>query len=149
MPNMDEIINSLRQELAGRIPPPPLPEKTRRAMERIIAKYRSRIEQEGEDDKRYFIENPSRNHRVRFAFANEDKQLREMSELNPCWNSLPSDMKIVVLVKQVIPGVRMKKPAIMPEEIQVTAEELILTGEETAKGIYDAWYPGFGRPQSP
>ena len=141
MSDMDDIVKALALELPLGSSAPPLPRKTRKALARVIAKYKAQIDLEGEDDKRYFIENPSRNHRVRYAFPNEEQQLREISELNPYCTKLPKNARVVVLVKQVMPGVRMKKPALITSRVFPTADDLIMASEEEAKGLYGRWRP--------
>ena len=143
MSDINEIIKALESELPGRGLHSQLPRKTRRAMERVLTKYMDKVQVEGEDDKRYFIENPSRNHRVRLAFHYEEQQLREIADLNPCWMSPPPNRKIVIAVKQLMPGVRMKKPGIFLNRVQVCSEHLLLFGEEDAQEFYDRWKPDF------
>ena len=141
MPGIENVAKVIQQELPDGQQQVRLSRRTRRAMERVVTKYKAKVEAEWEDDKRYFIENPSRNHRVRLAFSNEEKQLREMSGVHPI-TELPPQGKVLVLVKQLMPGVRMKKPAVILEGIEITDDEIILTSEEDAKELYETWRPG-------
>ena len=113
-------------------------------MERIVRKYKLEVAREGEDDERYFVENPSRNHRVRPAFPKEEQQLREISKVHPYWTELPPDRQVMILVKQVMPDIRFKKPALIPAGWFPTAGDLVLAGEEVARNLYDTWGPDLG-----
>ena len=87
------------------------------------------------------MENPSRNHRVRYAFPNEEKNLRELYRAANGSRELRTDLPLVILVKQFEPGIRVRKPTTLPEGIPIGRGQMPLITEEQAQKIFDNWAP--------
>ena len=67
------------------------------------------VEEELADDRRFFLEYPSRNHLVRAAFPAEERFFREQADILEGPGSIPAG-EMVILVKQLVPGLRLREP---------------------------------------
>ena len=67
------------------------------------------MEEELTEDRRFFIENPSRIHLVRSAFPAEERFLREQAGVLEGPGTIPNG-EMIVLVKQIVPGLRLRQP---------------------------------------
>ena len=134
--NADEAIELIKKELESRRRRPvKTSRKERRESERIFNKYMPQVEKETEDDKMYFIENPSRNHRIRPTFPVEDTCFREMGMVTG--KAVPKDATLIVFVKQMAPGARMRKAAHVNDCTEENLETFRSMNEAESRRMYD------------
>ena len=92
------------------IPPHPAPfagELERQARE-IYQHLGAAMHEELAEDRRFFLEHPSRNYRVRAAFPAEEQLFREQVEVLQGPGTVPGG-EMIVLIKQLAPGLRVRE----------------------------------------
>ena len=142
------MLQELKANTESTLPPTPISRQARRATERSFAKHREMEDRELDDDRLYFLENPSRNHRIRYAFPNEEKNFRELYRAANGSRELSTDLPLVILVKQFEPGIRVRKPTALQKGIPIGRDQMPLITEEQAQKIFDNWAPDLSLPKA-
>ena len=116
-----------------------LSRQTRREMEKIHRRYSDQEGLEINEDRLYFMENPGRSHRVRQAFPSEEKKFREIAQVSLGASPSREESTILVVVKQLEPGIRIRKAAILTVGREHKLEDPHGIGENESREIYEAW----------
>ena len=137
---MEKLKESIKESIRPNVPQKPMSRQVRRAMETAMAKH-------GEPGARrrpapLHGESPcyprsSRNHPVRHAFPNEERNLRELYQTDPTARDFHPDRPLVILVKQFKPSVRVRKPTSLPDGLEIDPEEMSLLTEEPSRRIFE------------
>ena len=109
---------------------PGLKEAVQRRLESID------IEDACDDDRAYFKRNRRRNHRVRYAYPSEVKQFQVMKAADG--ELLPDGKPLLIAVKQIEPGRRIRLPFINVLDGQPSKADLRRLNERKAAAIYES-----------
>ena len=85
---------------------------------------------------RFFLEYPSRSHRVRAAFPAEERFFREQAEMLEGPGTIPGG-EMVILVKEIAPGLRLREALGMADGWKtISPDVFVILDEEHSRYIW-------------
>ena len=136
--SQDDPVQRLVQALQNTYRIHPIPQESHRKLLELMERTQEPVNRELEDDAAFFRDNPGRTHRVRHAFPCEDQQLRTIDLLANEGEHFQEEEEILVLIRQVAPGFRMRLPTVLPRGQSRTPAQLRSLDDRRAARMFRA-----------